>query len=325
MQVSLSSIEVERRAQAAFDIARTRSRSESLRAVLTAWQRGTGDHFVSAQRGLSMLEVTEDLEHGFENDKTFKSYLPLRNNHLFADLLVPVGLQESARPLLFFLSGRNDPGLHFEEIGAGDLTVLHLGPQYSLGDVSAAVSYCLRQQGIRIPRAWFLKNLAECGLNPADASYSSFWPVDESIGCRIVQRRKELSRAKVILPEPRVDIGPREDIGLWAEGLTMLFGVHPQRAVYGRISAAGPVKLVLVTEGRNYDTLTKPLVHTTDLFDHLQRGDMDFAMLQWSAPSALWGQLSPILLRVEKTVLVMPKDPSDIPSLLNPGWQVIQT
>jgi hypothetical protein len=306
---------VDQRAKAAFDLARERSSNTRLREVLGAWQQGSGEHYVSDGRGLAMLMISEDEEKSFEWDNAIKGYA--EHNHQFADLLVPIG-SRTRWPILFFLSRHNVAGVRFEQI-EGDLTLIYLGPGYSLGDVSAAVSYALRQQGIRIPRAWFLRMLAKHGLNPLDASYSSFWAVDEPLGQKILAQREELRGAHAIMR------APPEDISLWGEGLMMLFGVDLGRAGFIRISGTGPWKLVPLAKAGDDDFDKGEVLGSSDIAGRLQRSDFDLVILEWDTAADRWRELHGGLLGVDaKTLIVMPKGQLDISQMQESRWRLLE-
>ena len=307
---------MEPRAKAAFDLARERSTNARLRNVLAAWQQGSQEHDVSNGRGLAMLMVSEAPAKDFEHDRAIRGYTQPENNHLFADLLVPVGLHDARWPILFFLSPHNHAGVRFEQI-EGQLTVIHLGPGYSLGEVSAAVSYALREQGIRIPRAWFLRTLAKLGLSPTDASYSSFWPVDEPLGERILAQREKLRGAHVIIRTPT------EDISLWGEGLMMLFGVELARAGFTRISGGGSWKLVPLADAVNYNYVKGQALNSADIASGLQGSDFDLVILEWDSADR-WRELRGELLSVHKTLVVMPKGELEFSQMQDSGWRLLE-
>lgn len=116
-----------------------------------------------------MLSVSEGTEEDFEHDSKLKAYS--RHNHMFADLLVPLGDQVSC-PILFWLSPANPPGAAVSLIGARVMLIVSLGYPYAFEEVCSGLNQALAEQGVRVRHPWFRKMLEQHGIDPADASFS---------------------------------------------------------------------------------------------------------------------------------------------------------
>ncbi len=153
-------------AEAVFAIAARTAASPRLREILDTHDEGC---VIEHGRGPAMLMVSDTDLSSFERDDTLKSYAA--HNHMFADVLGGV----ESKPILFYLSKLNEPGVTLDEID-DELSIIQLGPGYSLADVTAALGYVLMRQGIRLPRPWFMKELAKHEIDPRDPSFEAFWP-----------------------------------------------------------------------------------------------------------------------------------------------------
>lgn len=131
-----------------------------LRAALARWRKSKpSDIDIYTGRGPAMLSVSDGGLGGFESDRALKSYGV--SNHLFADVF---GGAKLRWPILFFLSKSNPPGVNATTV-RGVVSIIQLGPSYSLFDVTVAVSNALVAQEISLVRAWFLRHLRDAGMD----------------------------------------------------------------------------------------------------------------------------------------------------------------
>lgn len=134
------------------------------------------DVTVDLCRGRAMLSVSGGGLKEFEHDGEFKSYAD--SNHMFADLLVPLG-SRVAVPIIFWLSRSNSPGVKISRTKRPAAYVVALGKPYSLADVSAHVSFILGEQKVRVANHWFQKVLLKHGLDPLDPAFANLTGLDE--------------------------------------------------------------------------------------------------------------------------------------------------
>jgi hypothetical protein len=130
--------------------------------------KSTGEVKVSSHRGLAMISVADVGLEPFEHDRTLKSYAD--SNHMFADLLVPVGPSVSV-PILFWLSLSNSPGVSVALLRNPKVYVVSLGKPYAFADVCANISNVLGKQGVTVKYKWFAKTIGNHGLDPTDPAF----------------------------------------------------------------------------------------------------------------------------------------------------------
>jgi hypothetical protein len=123
---------------------------------------------VSVHRDRAMISVADGGLETLEHDHTLKSYTD--HNHMFADLLVPVGSRVSV-PMLFWLSLANKPGVSVALLRHLEVYIVSLGKPYSFADICANISHVLGQQKLSVKYHWFGKNIEKHGLDPADAAF----------------------------------------------------------------------------------------------------------------------------------------------------------
>jgi hypothetical protein len=139
--------------------------------ALKRWQAGPPNDVTAAcDRGKAMLCVSEGTEEDFEHDSRLKSYTA--NNHMFADLLVPLGRRIST-PILFWLSPKNSPGAAISRVQSPPVFVISLGMPYAFAEVCSCLNYALAEQGLRVENPWFRRVIEQHGLDPADPSFSA--------------------------------------------------------------------------------------------------------------------------------------------------------
>lgn len=171
-----------------------RTGKEPLRHALDVWFAGPpNDVTVATGRGEPMLSVADGGLETFEGDKALKSYK--NSNHVFADVFGPARV---SWPILLFLSLSNSPGVSVEST-PGSVSIVYLGRPYSLAEITAAYSYILAQQGIRLIRPWFRRVLREAGINPNDSSFASFSALPEDVERFLISRRESLLRSHTVI------------------------------------------------------------------------------------------------------------------------------
>jgi hypothetical protein len=138
-------------------------------AAVTRWLAGPpNDVKMDWWRGRAMLSVSADDLEVFERDSQFKSYA--ENNHLFADLLVPLG-DKLRDPIVMFLAQINAPGAGVSRIEDPSVWILSLGRPYGFGEVVGAISYVLEHQHVNAGSHWFTSKLEEHKLDPDDPAF----------------------------------------------------------------------------------------------------------------------------------------------------------
>lgn len=141
------------------------------------WLSGPpNDVNVQTSRGMAMLSVSEDDLESFEHEKEFKSYEG--SNHMFADLLVPVS-KDIKIPIIFFLSRNNSPGTNIIELMNPTCIVISLGLPYSFSEVSAAISFALGKQDVKVIGNWFRTILENQDLDPEDPAFENIVGIKE--------------------------------------------------------------------------------------------------------------------------------------------------
>jgi hypothetical protein len=137
-------------------------------ALRNYFSDSAGEVKVSLHRGLAMISVADSGLEPLEQDKALKSYAD--HNHMFADLLVPVGPSVSV-PILFWLSLSNKPGVSVALLRDPKVYVISLGKPYAFADVCANISHVLGQQGVTVKYSWFGKNIENHGLDRTDPAF----------------------------------------------------------------------------------------------------------------------------------------------------------
>lgn len=179
--------------------------SPILKKALDRWFAGPpNDVNVSTNRSLPMLSVAENNLATFESDEELKSYR--NSNHIFADFFGGVKVKW---PLLFFLSRSNKPGVRVEILGNSEVAVLYLGAPYSFAEVTAAISYVLGCQNMKLIRPWFLRHLRSLGIDPSDPSFGSFIWLTPELNDALAQNKNKLrgSRTIIAIGDSRADEG----------------------------------------------------------------------------------------------------------------------
>jgi hypothetical protein len=141
----------------------------------------------------------------FEHDQELKSYEG--SNHVFADVFGSVDIQW---PIISYLSSSNPPGVRVETLGDKAVSVIQLGRPYSLAEVTAAFSFILSLQGIRLVRPWFRRYLRSAGVDPEDPSFASFRDLPDRIEYFLTDNRDILvqSWTAVFVSDCRLDLEP---------------------------------------------------------------------------------------------------------------------
>lgn len=115
-----------------------------------------------------MLAVSADDLEVFEYDSKFKSYR--EHNHVFADLLVPLG-EKAKDPLIFFIAQDNSPGAVVSHLEDANAWIVSLGRPYGFGEVVGAIGYVLECQDVDAGSPWFARILTEHMVDPEDPAF----------------------------------------------------------------------------------------------------------------------------------------------------------
>ncbi|HTR58482.1 MAG TPA: hypothetical protein VMM27_09920, partial [Casimicrobiaceae bacterium] len=255
----------------ALTIAHWRAPQALRRALLRLGLEERSDVIVQRSRGPAMLSVSEGGLAGFESDEKLKSYG--EPNHVFADFF---GGAKLRWPLLFFLSERNPAGAYLNTIERA-VTIISLGPSYSLLQVTAAISDALTLQGIALVRPWFVRQLRRSGVTEAElSSLQAIRSLPRSVAQELSELRKGLFGSLTLL-----DCGDLPERFIDARAIVETLGTRVETTAVLTSDARAELQL---TPGDSDSAESVPLLRI--------RGELEERRVEYlvARPSARFGQ-----------------------------------